>query len=87
MANSDDRVKLQAWLSLDSYEGWAIAHILDKGWKNHDLCRTIVREWLSSNSAELQKEYGASRAAWEQERGGKVLPIANGRRAKPHGPT
>ena len=73
------RVKIQAWLNLDTYEGWAVARLLSTNWKNNDLCRTIVREWLVSKSGELRSEHGVSREAWERERGGNVRQMPKGR--------
>ncbi len=84
-SDSPQRFKFQVWLGLSSYEGWAVARMLTKGWKTHDLCRTIVREWLVSKREELQQEYGVSRQAWEQEKGGNVRSISKERKSGPIG--
>jgi len=74
-------IKLQA--SIDGYEGWALARMLKKtGWKNHDLCRTIVREWVMAQREELRKEYGISREQWELEVEGNVRRMEGRRPSK-----
>lgn len=75
-------VKLQA--NLDGYEAWAFTQLMDRdGRKNHDLCRSIVREWFRFKGEELRKEYGLSREEWERQKGGNVRPIARGRKRPP----
>lgn len=70
------RIKLQTTLTAGSYEEWAIARLLDRGWENHDLTRTIVREWLRLKHEDLEREDGINREAWERERGGNVRPLS-----------
>jgi hypothetical protein len=72
-------VKLQA--NLDGYEAWAFSRLMQRsGRKNHDQCRTIVREWFQLRRQELRDEYGISREDWERERGGNVRPMTRTRK-------
>ena len=73
-------VKLQA--KIDGYEAWAFLRYMEHaGRKNHDACRTIIREWFHLKRDELQDEYGISREEWEREKGGNVLPMAGSQKA------
>lgn len=86
MADEDTptTVKLQA--NLDGYEAWAFAQLMEKkGRKNHDLCRSIVREWFRFKSEELRRDFGVSREEWERQKGGNVRLIAKGRKRPPGG--
>jgi hypothetical protein len=87
MASPDAQppLKLQANLATDSYEGWAVERLMDRGWRNHDLCRTIVREWLVLKREELEREHGISRELWERERGGNVRYMATTRKSQKDG--
>jgi hypothetical protein len=72
-------LKLQT--TIDGYEAWAFSRMMERtGWKHHDLCRSIVREWLHLKRDELCDEYGVSREEWEREKGGNVRPIGKGRK-------
>jgi hypothetical protein len=76
MANDDPAVPVKLQANLDGYEAWAFAQLMEKeGRKNHDLCRSIVREWFRLKGDELRKEYGVSREEWERQKGGNVSPI------------
>lgn len=84
MAHEDSppTVKLQA--NLDGYEAWAFTRLMEKeGRKNHDLCRSIVREWFRLKSDELRRDFGVSHEEWERQRGGNIRPIAKGRKRLP----
>lgn len=77
-------VKLQA--KLDGYEAWAFSRLMERmGRKNHDVCRTLVREWFQLKRDELREQYGISREEWERERGGNVRTLASGQKRPPKG--
>ena len=77
-------IKLQT--NLESYEAWAFLKFMERtGRRNHDACRTIVREWFYLKRDELREEFGISREEWERERGGNVLPLAKGRKRQTSG--
>lgn len=82
MADDDSStIKLQA--QIDGFEGWALLRIMERtGWRNHDLCRSIVREWLALKREQLREDYGVSREKWEREKGGNVRQISKGRKTR-----
>lgn len=86
MATQDPPAGVKLQTNLDGYEAWAFLKLMERtGRRNHDACRTIVRDWFHLKRDELRAEYGISREEWEREKGGNVLPISKGRKSPAKG--
>lgn len=83
MADAKPPAGLKLQTNLDGYEAWAFSRLMEmEGRKNHDLCRTIVREWFQLKRQELSDQFGVSRDAWDLERNGNVQSITNRRKSE-----
>ena len=83
MATSSNPVGLKLQAKLDGYEAWAFSRLMElEGRKNHDLCRTIIREWFQLKREHLRDQFGVSLDAWDRENGGNVRQMAKGRKGR-----